>query len=303
MWKTVGCSLCVLLLVICLTLLILGVINVNNVLAMFKKELQASCKQNCASPFVKWNPEFFSPTYQIQDLCQLYYWHDRIFQGKQIRSSQIHEIFFSKNDRKDPPICVVFQHQKITYVIFRGTKTKQEVEVDLAVHQVPWNPEDPQELVHAGFLELYSEIKPQLLKYIQSSSSPLVVFGHSLGGALVNLCYHDFVVSSFKFPQNFLFFASASPRVFNPKIADRLQGADNLIQVVNDADLIPSMPPSVVNLGKKRGVFYYKGLHLNRLVVNQGGNTWMDAHVSMTYAKALSQLTNKSRSTIEEEGT
>ncbi len=304
MWKLV-CGLSVLLLVLCLTLLVLGVININNVLSVFKKELKASCQQNCASSFVIWNPQFFSPSYQIQDLRQLYYWHDRIFQGKQIRSSKLHEIFYSKNDIKDPPICVVFEHQKITYVIFRGTKTKQEVEVDLTLHQVPWGANDPDELVHAGFGTLYSEIRPQLVNILQQNLvSSLVVFGHSLGGALVNLCYDDLTTTpSFSLPENFLFFASAPPRVFSPKVADRLEEADRLIQVVNDADLIPSMPPSVVNLGRHRGTFYYKGLHRNRLVVNQGGKTWMDAHVSLTYSEALKslQLTNKSRSTIGDE--
>ncbi|MCJ8170536.1 lipase family protein [Atopomonas sediminilitoris] len=132
------------------------------------------------------------------------------------------------------------------YVVLRGTRSAEDWLDDLDARQVsvPWEPAEGR--VHAGFLLLYQSIKPSLLAALARYpvQTPVVICGHSLGGALASLALADL---RSRWPQRTLdYYSFGSPRVGNPAFAAWLdQHCLHAFRIVNDSDLVPQTPMAI----------------------------------------------------------
>jgi hypothetical protein len=98
--------------------------------------------------------------------------------------------------------------------------------------------------VHHGFIQAFSSVRDAILQMARDSKQPKVLTtGHSLGAALAILAALDIrqnipdkQVSCYTF---------GSPKVGNPAFAKFYNDlVPNTIRIVNDADIIPTIPPA-----------------------------------------------------------
>lgn len=150
----------------------------------------------------------------------------------------------------------MLQTSSALVMIFSGTTNACLTEGDLDYHQTPISLHNSREevLVHRGIYNIYNSVRSALLTMIGSQLRPgleLVISGHSLGGALAQLCalelaYYRPIVYTF-----------GAPMIFNP-----IGGAlfDVLVpqayRVCNIADLVPISPLPIMPNGQ---VFVHAG--------------------------------------------
>jgi len=152
------------------------------------------------------------------------------------------------------------------YVVFRGSQTKVDFDLDGEGGQVPY-PGGPQGvLIEQGFAAVYAgcleAIEQALLRLSsldgeskQALPSPLFITGHSLGSALATLS----IPLVAKYYANGMQCNQASPRVGNPKFAEYIDSFAKSFptyRLVNTADLVPKLPPPVVRVGQQ--TYYYQ---------------------------------------------
>jgi len=119
---------------------------------------------------------------------------------------------------------------------FRGTSSKNNLLIDLDampehVAGFPW-------CLHAGFHKAYAAARP-LWNYDLISSYPLLIVGHSLGGALATLAACD--VQAGGLPLAVRTFGS--PRVGDQDFVDAFnKRVPDCIRVRHDEDLVPTVP-------------------------------------------------------------
>lgn len=132
-----------------------------------------------------------------------------------------------------------------TYVVsFRGT-----VETDIkdwvanlnAFHTKPFD-DLPDVEVHSGFWESYQWFQPQIIKYLSSvSAKSVTTIGHSLGGAMANLCAFDLAHSQGYSDVSTITYGQ--PRTGNSDYASAFNGVVNsAFHVTHYKDLVPSVP-------------------------------------------------------------
>jgi len=139
------------------------------------------------------------------------------------------------------------------YLVFRGSQTKVDFDMDGEYAQVPF-PGAPQGvLISQGFATVFAgclgEIEQALLRLSRLDGEskqaalppPLLITGHSLGSALATLSI-PLVAKSYA---NGVQCNQASPRVGNPAFAQLIDGFASFptYRLVNTADLVPKLPP------------------------------------------------------------
>lgn len=143
---------------------------------------------------------------------------------------------FLKNSDTDAQAYVIHEDD-YKVLAFRGTSSFHDVLSDLNAFTVPYK-SDKKARIHAGFLEQYQSLEPQILKALDVSGT-VICTGHSLGGALsqiaaIQLKYLGYDTACIHF---------GSPRVGNKAFADLLttQVPGNLA-VVHKLDPVPQFP-------------------------------------------------------------
>ena len=297
-WQ-VGCIVCACLLTITSVLCGLVLHKLYKWRAAAWRELQSTCSgSNCRSRDMGLEPAFRDPKLFGRELAQLYYYHDLVYtkQFSKLPGAVLVKVSYSSNPASEPPICVVFRTASATFCIFRGTKTKPELKADWRFSQVDVPGIG---LAHSGFAAIHAEIEPQIMPALSATVDRLIVFGHSLGGALTNLLAANLSAKHPELWKMSIAFGSAPPRVFSPEAADGVMKATdpNLVQVVNDADIIPTVPWSVMDLGES-DADYFKGLTNQRVLINVVGGTLFDCHDTRTYADAVQRASSSTPSTL-----
>ena len=142
--------------------------------------------------------------------------------------------------------------------------------------------------VHYGFTEAYTSVRDVVLKAAKDTPhKQIVLVGHSLGGALATLAGLDIVENV---PgKDVSVYTYGSPKVGDAAFADAYNTrVSNTYRVVNDTDLVPSIP---------LGNYYHVGklLHLNPPNDNPEGiiakiTEKLEDHLPHNYIKALNTL-------------
>jgi predicted lipase len=134
-------------------------------------------------------------------------------------------------------------------IVLRGTQTPREWIANLQTSQVDYSQAGVQQgRIHRGFSRLYGKLSQQILQAAQRfSSAPTYVTGHSLGGALATLAAADLAANATRLKGQIQLYSYASPRVGDSAFARfYLSLVPNSYRVVNLADMVPEVPPSII---------------------------------------------------------
>jgi predicted lipase len=147
----------------------------------------------------------------------------------------------------DGPYGLILSSGAQTYILFRGSISDYEKQIDVKYTQ--------QSILrgvacHDGFMELYKHIQPQL----PTVKGPLILAGHSLGGAIASLCAVDMYESN----SQKVLYTYGSPRVFGIGAMTVFKNVP-YYRIVNTEDIIPTLPPAVIpNFTEPEKPFYYE---------------------------------------------
>lgn len=138
-------------------------------------------------------------------------------------------------------LACIFWNETMVVFAFTGTELRSEWMSDLDFKQTAptkLNGYEEGILVHEGFYSLYLAIREKLWLFWKENPKPLLyITGHSLGGALSNLCAFDFGQG--------IQYSFGAPRTGNPKFAKVFnQRLPTAIRVNNTEDVVPELPPS-----------------------------------------------------------
>ncbi|MFN7948262.1 MAG: lipase family protein [Blastocatellia bacterium] len=174
------------------------------------------------------------------------------------------------------------QHAAI--VAFHGTGNIQEWLGNIDAIPVSFPHDNDAGLVHSGFLLIYEYFRKSiftLLKGEGQSAQRVIVTGHSLGGALTELCCYDIARNAGLNYQPEMW-SFAGPRAGGPVFAGHFdQAVSTCYRIVNHMDFVPQLPLPPL----------YK--HVGKEVKVNGGFKWHDigyAHKLETYKVGLEKL-------------
>lgn len=124
-----------------------------------------------------------------------------------------------------------------TTISFRGTQDQNEWLKDFNAVPVPNFYGSGH--VHKGFQEVYTSIRPSLLDLVGTNATPVLITGHSLGGALAVICAADLVRGGWT-PTVYTW---AGPRVGHEDFAAWFNSVvPACYRIVNKWDIVPHLP-------------------------------------------------------------
>ena len=183
-------------------------------------------------------------------------------------------------------------------IIFKGTTTKAQMKTNLQINttstsnsqcQAGTDMCDSDVLVHEGFKVLYSSMHTSILDALSRTQyKPTYVVGHSLGGAMTNLCMYNLFKTKTRNATEMYGLTIGSPRIGNRKFAEYFSINNlRLFQLRNTGDVFPTTPwmktPSIK--GKKK-LFEY--VHAGQgLAFYSHSTNMMYAHSLITYQQNL----------------
>lgn len=134
------------------------------------------------------------------------------------------------------------------WVVFRGSNEQKDTIADLKGILVPWPYGDKVGNVHQGFFEQYKQVREQIkaevLRLISMGHTKLHITGHSLGGALSELCAMD--VAHYTKGTKLKFFAMTSFGAPDPADQTWVANYDRKVKlstrVVYESDIVPCVP-------------------------------------------------------------
>lgn len=261
--------------------------QVKNQFNMVKSDYRCRCESR---GFI---PRFKDQDNLPKDIAQMYYYHDSVWRNDRcaIPGEIVSTIHYKENSPDSPPSVLSFTESGILYVICRSTKTRPEMMRDVEMDQVGG--------IHSGIRNIYNNIQPELIQIIKEKSpmvNQVILFGHSLGAALVDMLVEEI---SHRYPNIWnktKAFSSGGPRIFEPTKCDEFsfsKGIDRFIKIINEADMVPSMPSTattvdgILSSGKK---YFYKSFSNKERIYrfNIVRETQMiDSHMSLVYSEAL----------------
>lgn len=132
----------------------------------------------------------------------------------------------------EPGGCVV--------IVFEGSRNPRQFITDVEA----WKHNIKDVSVHAGFYKVIASVMVQIVESLKSldgeKKKPIIITGHSLGGALAQLCAYELDVAGFIVDSVYTF---GGPRVANSVgVLDYGKLSDRTYRVVNGADIVPWCP-------------------------------------------------------------
>lgn len=160
----------------------------------------------------------------------------------------------------EPFACIV--QSKLSghaFLVFRGSKSIQDFLADREINPVPYTPPTAYSIsgieIARGWAAVYEGLCDSLrdeLKILSVPGNRLTVTGHSLGSALATLAVPEAISLGF----NVKNLNTASPRVGLESFKayyeslrverDNIPGCLKTMRVVNESDIVPSLPPTLL---------------------------------------------------------
>lgn len=157
-----------------------------------------------------------------------------------------------------------FQNQFDSVVVFRGTEVHEWNDIAADVNALSALAETVGK-VHRGFKTEVDEIWPHVEKELEKNTKPLWFCGHSLGGAMANICAGRCMLSYIKSEPEELY-TFGSPRVGCKRYVNHVKIPH--YRWVNNNDIVTRVPPNWLGY-RHSGIEMYID-HLGRLKNIQG---------------------------------
>lgn len=299
-------GICFTFIVVCLaSLLILSLVVISrwitiemNIKNQFKMEILGDhSKSSNRNHIPTWNDE----EKLNKDISQLYYYHDCCYREdyNSLPGKLECRIKYNNNKITDTPFITIFSTEnegdKILYCIFRSTKTKTEMKRDVEFTQT--------NNIHDGFRKVYNDIIVRFLNEVKEvQSDKIILFGHSLGGSIVDLVSSKLMSDYPEIWKKTFSFSSGSPRVYTPAYSDLMskhKNIDRYVKIINEADMVNQLPATVTVLGGFFGSgtkYIYKSffnekrtIRFNEVIETQ----LLDSHISKTYSDFIWSMDSK----------
>jgi triacylglycerol lipase len=161
------------------------------------------------------------------------------------------------DSNKNPIFGVLWSHNRIAYIAFRGTMEAQEWIQNFTYQQKSFlmgnkmnqkhalflNNSKNSPNIHSGFLNVYNNFRNNLVEKIKEiNPTQVIIGGHSLGGAIATICGLDLKILGY----NTIVYNFASPRVGDDGFCDLVNKSNlPLYRIVNTCDIAPAFPMSV----------------------------------------------------------
>ena len=169
------------------------------------------------------------------------------------------------------------------YILFRGTLFDYEWKHDFDFVQTQVQVGLKQGLVHKGFQKMYLSYQPYIKKTLsQLQPTEVWVAGHSLGAALSLLTAYDLAPLLASVNGKVNCFTFAPPKLGDLSFVSAFNSLTNiaLVQYVNEADLVPLIPLSVMpNTWLPTNPLFYEHIQqhsMNLFHVNH--KSWQNNH-------------------------
>jgi hypothetical protein len=164
-------------------------------------------------------------------------------------------------NRNEPFGCLV-THKNGLYLVFRGSKSLADFDVDDEKNLVSYDPPTPNPpsgvQVEQGWHKVYTGLLDELRAQLQATGGTLIITGHSLGSALATLAVPEAVAHGLAVHH----YNSASPmvgpesfRAYYRSLTTSSPGyVKETFRLVNTADTVPTFPstlksPAYVHVG------------------------------------------------------
>jgi pimeloyl-ACP methyl ester carboxylesterase len=150
---------------------------------------------------------------------------------------------FSYSQPKTDTQFLVEEAYSKLYIAFRGSSSLKDwiTNVRLIKAIIPFENTNPKIRVHLGFVCAYHSVRPVFLKYAALKAIPIVITGHSLGGAIATLAACDLQYQTGICPNLITF---GAPKIGNEawavSVSKRIK---EQYRFVNKFDPVPTLPP------------------------------------------------------------
>ena len=143
--------------------------------------------------------------------------------------------------------CLVTSSADAVVIAFRGTDSIRDWITDAEFLRTKFSCRTGEDMteVHSGFLAAFDSILPALADTLRqmdaAHSRPIIICGHSLGGALAALCALELSRQNFNVAQVYTY---GQPRVGNAAFAKLYEAAlgDRTFRLVYQEDIVPRVP-------------------------------------------------------------
>lgn len=172
------------------------------------------------------------------EIARLAYVEDKAYMAKALGKVGINKLWSVEVEGAD---AFIMEDDRHTYLAFRGTEARDPRDImrDMKTWPIDWRGKGR---VHKGFAGGFDGLWPQIEAELKTRKKPLIITGHSLGGAYATL-------ASIMLPDAVETATFGAPRVgcesFNRHVNDR-----KLKRYVGCSDVVCRLPP--------RGAFPYK---------------------------------------------
>ena len=167
------------------------------------------------------------------------------------------------NIKDKEPFGVIWKDSKNNrlFIVFRGTLYTEEWMQDFDTSQTDYTITKKDKsaansqalfsldtgldlMLHSGFIEAYENIRDTTMDIVNKvGPSKIVVCGHSLGAAISTICGVDLFMKGY----NTIIYNFASPRVGDINFCKLIKSNNiPIYRLVNEEDVIPTLPPSIV---------------------------------------------------------
>lgn len=222
-----------------------------NVLSEMYEEYTRWMKNPFKNPDFKWIPAttcLFNHGHRVEEF----------YFGKLIWSAYTFIDIDGKEKIVNEPFACIFQSKSSGYafLVFRGSKSIQDFLADREIKPVPYIPPTTYSSlgieIARGWSAVYKGLCDSLRAELQGLKVPgnrLTITGHSLGSALATLAVPEAIALGFIVKN----LNTASPRVGLESFKayyeslrverDNIPGCLKTMRVVNESDIVPSLPP------------------------------------------------------------
>lgn len=150
---------------------------------------------------------------------------------------------------------VICEKDDTIYIVFRGTTSVQDAFRDalFSLRSIPYKDKGTNRKikVHTGFLESYMALRDTVHKYLRENGffkKKVIVIGHSLGGAVANLCAVDLQYNFHLSDLECITFNA--PRVGNKYFtASFIKRVPKTTRFVYGSDMVSIIPPKFIGYG------------------------------------------------------